>query len=261
MKAMYTAATGMDAQTTRIDTIANNLANANTTGFKKSQADFADLMYETLRQPGGARTQETAMPTGLQVGSGVKPVSTLKVFSQGSVKNTGGELDMAISGSGFFQVEGPNGQTYYTRDGNFRVNSDGEVVNSQGYRLYPPVSVPNDAVAVEVGSDGTVSAVSAEDRTQTEIGTIQLANFVNPAGLSSEGGNMYRETSASGPPETGVPGQNGLGEIRQGYLEESNVDVVSELVDLISAQRTYELNSKVVKAGDRVLQSTNYLVG
>lgn len=258
MKAMHTAATGMDAQVVRIDTIANNLANANTTGFKESQVDFADLMYEAVRQPGGSRTQDTRMPTGLEVGSGVSPVSTLKVFTPGAVRKTGGQLDMAISGQGFFQVEVPSGEVMYTRDGNFRISADGEVVNSRGYPLYPSISVPEDATSVAVGVDGTVS-VATPDGSRTTVGEIQLANFVNPAGLSSEGDNLFAETEASGAPTTGMPGREGLGEIRQGYLEESNVDVVSELVDLISAQRTYELNSKVVKAGDRVLQATNYL--
>ncbi len=258
MKAMHTAATGMDAQVVRIDTIANNLANANTTGFKESQVDFADLMYEAVRQPGGSQTQDTRMPTGLEIGSGVSPVSTLKVFTQGGVTKTGGELDMAISGQGFFQVETPNGEVKYTRDGNFRINADGLVVNSHGYPLYPNISVPEDATSVAVGVDGTVSVVTA-DGSYSRVGEIQLANFVNPAGLSSEGKNLFAETEASGVPTTGMPGQEGFGEIRQGYLEESNVDVVTELVDLISAQRTYELNSKVVKAGDRVLQATNYL--
>lgn len=259
MKAMHTAATGMDAQVTRIDTVANNLANSNTTGFKESQVDFADLMYEARKQPGGAATQETEMPTGMEVGSGVKAVSTLKIFTQGSVKQTGGQLDMAVSGDGFFQVEGPDGQTYYTRAGNFRVNADGEIVNSKGYQLSPSVSVPDTAIAVEIGSDGTVTAVNA-DQTQSQVGNIELAKFVNPAGLASKGGTLYAETEASGTPEVGTPGLNGLGQIQQGYLEESNVDVVNELVDLIGAQRTYELNSKVVKAGDRVLQTTNQLM-
>lgn len=259
MKAMHTAATGMEAQVTRIDTVANNLSNANTTGFKESQVDFADLMYETQVQAGGAQTQETQMPTGLEIGSGVTTVSTLKVFTQGSVKETGGEMDMAISGDGFFQVEGPDGETYYTRAGNFRINADGQLVNSRGYQLSPSISIPTDAVAVEVGSDGTVTAVN-QDMSQSQVGTIQLANFVNPAGLASKGGTLYVETEASGTPTVGTPGLNGLGEVRQGYLEESNVDVVGELVDLIAAQRTYELNSKVVQAGDRILQLTNELM-
>jgi len=258
VKAMHTAATGMDAQVVRIDTIANNLANANTTGFKESQVDFADLMYEAVRQPGGSSTQDTRMPTGLEVGSGVSPVSTLKVFTPGAVRKTGGQLDMAIAGQGFFQIEAPNGEVMYSRDGNFRISSDGQVVNSRGYPLFPNISVPEDATSVAVGVDGTVS-VETPDGGSTTVGEIQLANFVNPAGLSSEGDNLFAETEASGAPTTGMPGRDGLGEIRQGYLEESNVDVVGELVDLISAQRTYELNSKVVKAGDRVLQATNYL--
>ena len=260
MKAMDTAATGMDAQVTRIDTVSNNLANANTAGFKESQVDFADLMYEHRKSPGAARTQETRMPTGLEIGSGVEAVSTLKIFDQGSVKKTGGDLDMAIKGSGFFQVQGPNGQVHYTRDGNFRVNSEGQVVNSQGYRLTPAITIPDNAASVQVGSDGTVSVINEQDNTQTQVGTIQLVDFVNPGGLKSEGGNLYAETEASGPPQVGTPGRGGLGEIKQGYVEESNVDVVGELVDLIGAQRTYELNSKVVKAGARILQATNQLV-
>lgn len=260
MKAMYTASTGMDAQVNKIDSVSNNLANANTTGFKQSQVDFADLMYERMREAGGAATQETSMPTGMEVGSGVSPVSTMKIFTEGSMKNTGGDLDMAITGKGFFQVEGPGGDVYYTRDGNFRINSEGQVVNSQGYRLVPDITVPEDATGVEIGSDGTVSAVSSDGETQSEVGTIELADFVNPAGLHSQGGNMYKETEASGAPQIGTPGENGLGQIKQGYLEESNVDVVGELVDLIQAQRTYELNSKVVQAGDQTLQATNQLM-
>jgi len=260
MKAMYTAATGMDAQTIRIDTIANNLANANTTGFKKSQVDFADLLYVTMRRPGGGATEATQTPTGLEIGSGVFPVSTLKIFTEGVVANTAGDLDLAITGPGFFQVETPTGEVKYTRDGSFRVGPDGTIVNSQGYVLSPPITVPTDAAEISVGSDGTISVITPGSE-PTVIGTIQLVNFTNPAGLASEGGNLFAETVASGPPTTGTAGQNGFGEIKQGYLEMSNVDVVSELVDLIIAQRTYELNSKVVKAGDRVLQATNYLVG
>ena len=260
MKAMYTAATGMDAQVIRIDTIANNLANANTTGFKKSQVDFADLMYEIMRLPGGARTQATQRPTGLEIGSGVVPVSTLKIFTPGVMTNTNGELDMAITGPGFFQVQMPSGETRYTRDGNFRADPDGRVVSSQGYPLSPGLTIPSDAVSISVGIDGTVSVTDTAGNV-SDIGNIQLANFANPGGLSNKGGNLFVETEASGPPSTGTPSLDGLGEIQQGYLEMSNVDVVSELVDLISAQRTYELNSKVVKAGDRVLQATNYIAG
>ncbi|MFO8008932.1 MAG: flagellar basal-body rod protein FlgG [Candidatus Brocadiia bacterium] len=259
MKAMHTAATGMDAQTLRIDTIANNLANANTTGFKKSQVDFADLMYVAMRWPGGAQTESTSMPTGLEVGSGVFPVSSLKVFTEGVVSNTAGELDLAITGDGFFQVETPSGDIKYTRDGNFRVSSVGTVVNSQGYPMYPRLSVPTDAMTIGVASDGTVT-VTQPDSDPTTVGNIQLADFVNPAGLSSDGGNLLSETGASGPVTAGTPGSEGFGELKQGYLEMSNVEVVRELVDLIVAQRTYELNSKVVKAGDRILQSTNRLV-
>ncbi len=260
MKAMYTAATGMDAQTIRIDTIANNLANANTTGFKKSQVDFGDLLYVTMQNPGGGETEATQAPTGLEVGSGVFPISSLKIFTTGVIENTAGELDLAITGPGFFQVDTPSGEVKYTRDGNFRMSADGTLVNSQGYPLSPGINIPSDALEVSVGSDGTVAATTPGSGPSV-IGNIQLVTFANPAGLSSEGGNLYAETIASGAPTTGTPGLNGLGEIKQGYLEMSNVDVVTELVDLIVAQRTYELNSKVVKAGDRVLQATNFLVG
>jgi len=259
MKAMYTAATGMEAQTLRIDTVANNLANANTTGFKKSQVDFADLMYVVMQWPGGGQTEGTQMPTGLEVGSGVFPVSTLKIFTAGSITNTDGALDLALTGPGFFQVETPTGEIQYTRDGNFRVGPDGTVVNSQGYPISPSLSIPTDAVDISVGSDGTVT-VTTPGSDPSIIGNIQLANFTNPAGLASQGGNRYAETVASGTPTTGTPGTDGLGEVKAGYLEMSNVDVVKELVDLIISQRTYELNSKVVKAGDRVLQATNYIV-
>jgi flagellar basal-body rod protein FlgG len=260
MKAMQTAATGMEAQTLRIDTIANNLANADTTGFKKSQVDFADLMYLTMRWPGGGSTQVTQTPTGLQVGSGVFPVSTLKIFTEGAVNSTDGQCDMAINGPGFFQVETPSGATKYTRDGNFRVSADGLIVNSQGFPLYPNITIPQETTSISIGSDGTVSA-QAPDGTASVAGQVQLANFRNPGGLSSEGSNLLAETIASGAPLTGTPGSAGFGDVKQGYLEASNVDVVNELVDLIMAQRTYELNSKVVKAGDHILQTTNQIAG
>jgi len=260
IKAMYTAATGMDAQTIRIDTIANNLANADTTGFKKSQVDFADLMYVVMRVPGGTQTESPQMPTGLEIGSGVTPVSTLKIFTMGSIANTAGQLDLAINGEGFFQLDTPSGEIRYSRDGNFRASADGRIVNSQGYPISPSMSVPSDATSISVGSDGTVTATTPS-AVASVIGNVQLARFTNPAGLSSEGGNMFVETAASGPATTGTPGQVGLGEIEQGYLEMSNVEVVKELVDLIIAQRTYELNSKVVKAGDRVLQVVNTMTG
>jgi flagellar basal-body rod protein FlgG len=256
---MHTAATGMDAQMLRINTISNNLANADTTGFKKSQVDFADLMYVTEKWPGGGQTETTQMPTGLEVGSGVYPVSSLKVFSDGVVTNTAGELDLSIAGDGFFQVETPTGEIKYSRDGSFRMGPDGTVLNSQGYPLYPRLTIPQDATGVSVASDGTVS-VSSPGADPTTVGTIQLADFVNPAGLSSEGGNMFAETVASGPANTGSPGRDGLGELNQGYLEMSNVEVVQELVNLIVAQRTYELNSKVVRAGDRIMQAANHVV-
>lgn len=259
MKSMYTAATGMDAQVLRIDTIANNLANANTAGFKRSQVDFADLMYVAMRRPGGGQTETTQTPTGLEVGTGVTPVATLKVFTAGPITSTEGEFDMAITGAGFFQVEMPSGEIRYTRDGSFRVGPDGTVVNAEGNPLYPRLTLPTDAIYISIGVDGTVT-VTQHGGTPAAVGNVQLARFTNPAGLSSEGDNLFAESVASGAPTVGTPGQLGLGQVKQGYLETSNVDVVNELVDLIIAERTYELNSKVVKTGDRVLQATNYIV-
>ena len=218
MKAMQTAATGMEAQTLRIDTIANNLANADTAGFKKSQVDFADLMYTTMRPAGGGSTQSTQTPTGLQIGSGVFPVSTLRVFTEGTLTPTSGDLTLAINGEGFFQVTTPSGTVKYTRDGNFRVGADGSVVSSQGYPIYPALSVPSDSVGLSVGTDGTVTSTPSSG-TPAVIGQMQLATFRNPAGLSSEGNNLLSETTASGSPLVGTPGTPGYGELEQGYLE------------------------------------------
>jgi flagellar basal-body rod protein FlgG len=259
MKSMYIGATGMDAQVLRIDTIANNLANANTSGFKKSQVDFADLMYVAMRRPGGGQTEATQTPTGLEVGTGVTPAGTLKIFTEGPITNTGGDCDMAITGDGFFQVETPSGEIRYTRDGGFRLGADGTVVTAAGYPLYPRLTLPMDVTYISIGSDGTVT-ITQPGGTPTAVGNVQLAKFTNPAGLSSEGGNLFSETVASGAATVGTPGQLGFGEVKQGYLETSNVDVVNELVDLIIAERTYELNSKVVKTGDRILQATNSIV-
>jgi len=258
MKAMYTAASGMDAQAFRIDAIANNLANADTTGFKKTQVDFADLMYASIgQQPTGAGS--TIQVPGLEIGSGVAPSSTLKIFQQGALSNTSGPLDVAITGNGFLPVQTASGETRYTRDGSFRVASDGSICTAQGYKLLPTMTVPTNAVSVTIGLDGTVEATGA-DGSASSLGQIQLANFVNPAGLASQGSNLYAETGASGTATLGAPGTSGLGELRQGYLEMSNVEVVAELVDLIMAQRTYELNSKVIRAGDRVLQAATALM-
>ena len=259
MRAMFTAATGMDAQTQRIDTIANNLANANTTGFKKSQVDFTDLMYAAVRRPGGNQTSNTHTPTGLEIGTGVTPASTLKIFTPGTIHNTDGELDVAINGHGFFQVETHTGEIRYTRDGNLRMDSEGTLVTSKGNPIYPRMTLPTDSEAISIGADGTVTVQTPGDD-PSQVGTIELARFTNPAGLSSEGGNLLAETMASGAPTTGTPGNDGLGELQQGYLEGSNVEEVNELVDLISAQRTYELNSRVVRAGDRVMQAANQIV-
>ncbi len=258
MRAMYTAASGMDAQTFRIDAIANNLANTDTTAFKKTEVDFADLMYSTIsQQPSDASS--TAQVPGLELGSGVAPASTLKIFDQGALTSTSGPLDVAITGPGFFQVLTASGETRYTRDGSFRVASDGSICTAAGYQLQPAMTVPAGAVAVIIGADGNVSSVDGAGAV-TSLKQIQLATFVNPSGLASQGNNLYSETAACGKPTTGNAASAGFGELKQGYLEMSNVDAVTELVDLIMAQRTYELNSKVIHAGDRVLQAATGLM-
>ena len=257
IRAMGTAASGMKAQQMNIDTIANNLANVNTAGFKKSRAEFQDLLYETLRPAGTSSSQDTQVPTGIQIGHGTRPSTVLKIFSQGSMENTKNELDLAIEGDGFFQIILPNGETAYTRDGSFKLDSDGRIVNSDGFALEPEISIPSDALSISVGIDGTVSVLQAGDSIPSEIGTIELARFVNPAGLISTGRNLYITSEASGDEMTGTPGEDGLGSIAQGFLEMSNVSVVDEMVSMITAQRAYEVNSKCIQTADEMLQMAN----
>lgn len=258
MKALYTAGTGMKAQQLTVDVIANNLANANTAGFKRSQIDFQDLLYDTVERPGLQTSAGTTSPTGLQIGAGSHAASTTKVFSQGAVEETKRDLDVAIQGDGFFQVSLPDGGIGYTRDGSFRLDAEGNLVNVDGLALEPGITVPPDAISIAIGKDGTVSAVSATDPTSsTTLGQLNLARFPNPAGLSSEGGNVYRETPSSGSPVVGPPGEDGKGALMQRFLERSNVEVVSELVRLIVAQRAYEVNSKAIKTGDEMLSTVN----
>ncbi len=257
IRSLWTSATGMQAQALNLDVIANNLANVNTAGFKKSRAEFQDLLYETLRPAGTSSSQDTQVPTGIQIGHGTRPSTVLKIFSQGNMENTKNELDLAIEGDGFFQIILPNGETAYTRDGSFKLDSDGRIVNSDGFALEPEISIPSDALSISVGIDGTVSVLQAGDSIPSEIGTIELARFVNPAGLISTGRNLYITSEASGDEMTGTPGEDGLGSIAQGFLEMSNVSVVDEMVSMITAQRAYEVNSKSIQTADEMLQIAN----
>ena len=259
IRSLYTAATGMMAQQTQIDTTSNNIANVNTIGYKKQRAEFADLMYQTMEYAGTATSLNTSSPTGIEVGLGVRPTAITKEFTQGNFKETGNNLDMAITGNGFFQVELPDGTTAYTRNGAFKLDADGNIVNSDGYKLIPQIVVPSDTTAISIGTDGTVSVLQAGQTQMSQIGQIELANFVNPAGLHSLGNNNYINTSASGDAIVGTPGLNGIGEIRQGFVEMSNVQLVEEMTDLIIGQRAYEANSKAITTSDQMLQTVNNL--
>jgi len=253
--ALWVAKTGVDAQQKRMAVISNNLANVNTTGFKRGRVVFEDLLYQNIRQVGSQSSQSTQLPSGLSLGSGVRTVATEKIHSQGNVLNTGNNLDVAIQGRGFFQVLQPDGTTAYTRDGSFQVDSQGQVVTASGYPLQPTLTVPANVVSVTIGSDGVVEALAAGSSTPTSIGTFQLADFINPAGLEAMGENLYKESVASGSPQTAAPQSSGIGGLLQGFLESSNVNVVEELVNMIEAQRAYEMNSKAVSAIDDMLQT------
>jgi len=258
IRALFTAATGMVGQQMNIDTIANNLANVNTTGFKRSRVNFQDLLYETVKPAGTETAIGTTIPEGIQIGHGVRPASIAKIFSPGNMIQTGNPLDLAIEGGGFFQIELPDGTTAYTRDGSFKVNEEGTIMTADGYPLTPAITVPTDYEQVTVGSDGTVSAKVPGTATPTNIGTLQLVRFANPAGLDARlGRNLLVETEASGTPTAGQPGLEGIGLIEQGFLENSNVQVVEEILHLIIAQRAYEANSKVIQASDEMLQLAN----
>jgi flagellar basal-body rod protein FlgG len=261
IRALYSAASGMTAQQLNVDNIANNLANANTAGYKMRRAQFADLMYQTLVQPGGAAGQQTVMPVGLQLGLGARAASNEIVFSQGSFSQTDSPLDAVIQGKGFFQVRRPNGELAYTRAGSFQLDKDGNLVTSEGDPLEPQITIPPAAQAILIASDGTITYTLPNQTATQQAGQIQLANFQNPAGLNSMGNNLYSPTDASGDATVGTPGgQEGLGSLLQGYLEQSNVSVVTEFINLIVAQRGYEANSKVVQAADNMLQQVNNLI-
>ena len=257
IRSLWTSATGMQAQALNLDVISNNLANVNTSGFKKSRAEFQDLLYETIKPAGTPSSQDTQVPAGIQLGHGTRPSTVLKIFSQGNMENTQNELDLAIEGDGFFQITLPNGGIAYTRDGAFKLDSDGRIVNSDGFTLEPEIAIPSDALSISVGMDGTVSVLQAGDSTPTEVGTIELARFVNSAGLISMGKNLFITSEASGDEMTGTAGENGLGTLAQGFLEMSNVSVVDEMVNMITAQRAYESNSKAIQAADDMLQLAN----
>jgi len=256
-QALWIAKTGLDAQQTRMAVISNNLANVNTAGFKRGRAVFEDLLYQNIRQVGAQSSQDTQLPSGLSLGTGVRTVSTEKLFTQGNTVETGNNLDMAIQGGGFFQILMPDGTQAYTRDGSFHMDAQGQIVTASGNVLQPAITIPSDAVSLTIGSDGTVGVVTPGSSTATQIGSIQLANFVNPTGLQPIGQNLYLESGSSGSAQTGTPGLTGLGTISQGSIETSNINVVEELVNMIEAQRAYEMNSKAIAATDKMLQYVN----
>lgn len=255
--ALWIAKTGLDAQQTRMGVISNNLANVNTTGFKRDRAAFEDLLYQTVRQPGGATSEQTQLPTGLQLGTGVRVAATAKQFAQGNLNQTGNALDVAINGRGFFEVLMPDGSTAYTRDGSFQINSQGELVTNEGYAVQPGLQLPEGAQSVTIGNDGTVSVQVAGQAAPVQVGQLTLSDFVNPAGLEAKGENLYVETAASGPAQSGAPGQGGVGTLVQGSLEGSNVNVVEELVSMIETQRAYETNAKAISTTDSMLGYLN----
>ncbi len=259
LRAFSTAATGMTAQQMMVDIIANNLANINTTGFKRSQINFQDLVYVQMKEPGTEVASGINSPVGMEIGSGVRAAANVKVFSPGELENTGRSLDIAITGEGFLQVIMPNGETRYTRDGSLQINANGQLVTTDGYTIEPAITVPSTWSSISIEKDGGVN-VTDSSGTQSVVGNIQLARFPNPSGLSSEGDNLLAATQASGTPTTGTPGNDGFGSIQSGFLEKSNVQMVTELVNLITAQRAYEINSRAIKAGDDMLRTANGVV-
>ena len=256
-QALWVAKTGLDAQQTRMAVVSNNLANVNTTGFKQGRAVFEDLLYQNVRQPGGQTSQDTMLPSGMSLGTGVRVVATEKLFTQGSVLQTDNAMDVAINGRGFFQVLKPDGDIAYTRDGTFQLNDQGEMVTSSGYIVQPGITIPDQAQSITIGLDGVVSVKLAGQASPTQVGTLEIADFINPVGLQPVGENLFIETASSGTAQPGTPGLNGLGALNQGALEGSNVNVVSELVNMIETQRAYEMNSKAISTNDQMMQYIN----
>lgn len=260
IRSLMTAASGMKAQQKTVDAIANNIANANTTGFKRSELSFGSLLYQTYREPGAPLSANQMSPSGLQIGSGVEITGSYTDFRQGEMVPTGNHLDLAIQGQGFFRVQIPNGEFRYTRAGSFQLDGNGSIVTNEGYLLDGAPTVPSDTIGIIVGEDGSIAALTREDQPAAVIGTIPVHRFANPAGLKAQGGNLYSETASSGPAQQQPAGQNGTGTVRQGFQERSNVAVVDELVSLILAQRNYEVNSRAVKVSDEMLQETNQMI-
>ncbi|MGZ5202169.1 MAG: flagellar basal-body rod protein FlgG [Telluria sp.] len=254
IRSLFIAKTGLEAQQTNLDVITNNLANVSTNGFKKSRAVFEDLLYQNIRQPGAQSSQQTTLPSGLQIGTGVRNVATERIFTQGNPTSTGNSKDVMINGSGFFQVLMPDGSTAYTRDGSFQLDANGQMVTSSGYPLQPSITIPANATDITIGRDGTVSVSIPGSAAPTQVGTLMVSSFVNPAGLESKGENLYVETGSSGTANANTPGTNGTGPLMQGYVESSNVNVVEEMVNMIQTQRAYEINSKAITTSDQMLQ-------
>ena len=254
IRSLWISKTGLNAQQTQMDVIANNLANVSTSGFKRSRAVFEDLLYQTLRQPGAQSSQQTQIPSGLQIGTGVRPVAAERLHTQGNLQMTGNQLDIAIQGEGFFQVLMPDGSTAYTRDGSFQRDSQGQLVTASGFQVQPALTIPANALSVSIARDGVVSVTQPGVVAPVQVGSVQLATFINPSGLMSQGGNLYLETASSGTPANNVPGSNGSGLLNQSYVETSNVNVVEELVNMIQTQRAYEINSKAITTSDQMLQ-------
>lgn len=259
IRSLWIAKTGMEGQQTKLDSIANNLANVGTNGYKRAGVVFEDLMYQNLRSAGSATSEQSQLPTGLQVGLGVRAAASTRNFSQGSLQQTGGNLDLAIKGQGFFQIQLPDGSTGYTRDGGFQVDTNGQLVTNAGHVVQPGVTIPANAQSVTIAPDGTINVTLPNQAAPQALGQLQLASFVNPAGLEPRGGNLYTETAASGTPNAGAPGSGGLGGLQQGFVEGSNVNVVEELVAMIATQRAYELNSKAIQTSDQMLQRLSQL--
>ena len=259
LRSLFTAATGMIAQQTQVDVTSHNIAHVNTMGYKKNRAEFADLMYQVMSYAGTPTSTTTTHPTGIEVGLGVRPQAITKIHSQGYFKETGNNLDMVIAGNGFFQVQMPDGTTAYTRNGAWKLDSDGNIVNDDGLQLVPNITIPADATQISIGIDGTVSVLQPGAQEMQQVGQIEIVNFINPAGLHSSGDNLFLETGASGAPIIGIAGQDGLGQIKQGFVEMSNVQLVEEMTELITGQRAYEANSKAITTSDSMLQTTNEL--